>query len=140
MSTSLVLCIFEQLSKLKNNFHESEINCFGNAKEIEDQYRQLFGCESATLPFKYLGIPIYFQKLKNGEWKPIENCFEVKLSSWIGKLLSYGERLVLGSYVTSNIYVVLSRNSGGGFKATQFFQITFFWQSDGHKTKYRLTK
>jgi hypothetical protein len=75
LNIKLVLCIFEQLSGLKINFQKSEIFCFGNAKEVEDQYRQLFGCESETLPFKYLGIPIHFCKLKNGEWKPIDRVF-----------------------------------------------------------------
>jgi hypothetical protein len=47
--------------------------------------------EDGTFPFKYLGIPIHFRKLKNGEWKPAEDHFETKLSSWIGKLVSYGD-------------------------------------------------
>jgi hypothetical protein len=47
--------------------------------------------EDGTFPFKYLGIPIHFRKLKNGEWKPAEDRFETKLSSWIGKLVSYGD-------------------------------------------------
>ncbi len=34
-----ILCVFEQLSGLKINFHKSEIFCFGKAKEVEDQYR-----------------------------------------------------------------------------------------------------
>ena len=56
------------------NFHKSEIFCFGRAKEMEDQFRTLFGCEL----FKYLGIPIHFRKLCNGEWKPIEDRIEKK--------------------------------------------------------------
>jgi hypothetical protein len=73
----LILCIFEQLSGLKiNNFHKSEIFCFGKAKEEEEQYKNLFGCESGTLPFKYLGIPIHFRRLKHGEWIPVEDRFE----------------------------------------------------------------
>jgi hypothetical protein len=31
-----ILCVFEQLSGLKINFHKSEIFCFGKAKEVED--------------------------------------------------------------------------------------------------------
>jgi hypothetical protein len=69
----------------------------------------LFGCELGSFPFKYLGIPIHFRKLKNGEWKPVEDRFEVKLSSWIGKLLSYGDRLVLIiSVITSLMMFLLS--------------------------------
>ena len=37
VNLKLILCIFEQLSGLKINFHKSEIFCFGKAKEVEDQ-------------------------------------------------------------------------------------------------------
>jgi hypothetical protein len=45
---------------------------------METEYRTLFGCDVGSLPFRYLGIPIYFRKLKNGEWKPVEDRFEKK--------------------------------------------------------------
>ena len=47
----MILCAFEQLSGLKINFHKSEIFCFGQAKEMEHQYLQLFGCQSGIYPF-----------------------------------------------------------------------------------------
>jgi hypothetical protein len=76
---------------------------------MEADYRILFGCEIGLLPFRYLGIPIHFRKLKNGEWKPIEDRFKVKLSSWIGKLLSYGDHLILiNSILTSLPMFMLS--------------------------------
>jgi hypothetical protein len=66
-------------------------------------------CESGTFPFKYLGILIHFHKLNNGEWKPVEDRFEIKLNSCIGKLLSYGDRLVLiNSVLTSLLMFLLS--------------------------------
>jgi hypothetical protein len=132
----LILCIFEQLSGLKINFHKSEIFYFGKAKDVEDQYRNIFGCESGTLPFKYLGIPIHFRRLKNGEWKPVEDRFERKLSNWIGKLLSYGVRLILiNSVLTSLPMFLLSffELPKGVCKRLDFFRSRFFWQSDGHK-------
>lgn len=39
-----ILCLFEQLSGLKINFHKSELFCVGKAKEVESQYKQLYGC------------------------------------------------------------------------------------------------
>jgi hypothetical protein len=107
LNKKLVLCIFEQLSGLKINSHKSEIYCFEKAKEVENYYKQLFGCESGTFPFNYLGIPIHFRKLKNGEWKPVEDRFEIKLSSWIGKLLSYGDRLILINSVLTSLPMFL---------------------------------
>jgi hypothetical protein len=95
VNMKLILSFFEQLSNLKINFHKSEIFCFGKAKGEEDNYRNIFGCEVGSLPFKYLGIPIHYRKLLNKELKPVEDRFVRKLASWLGKLLSYGDRLVL---------------------------------------------
>jgi hypothetical protein len=143
LNMKLVLCIFEQLSGLKINFHKSELFCFGEAKQMENEYKTLFGCDIGSLPFRYLGIPIHFRKLRNGEWKPVEDRFESKLSSWIGKLLSYGDRLVLiNSVLTSLPMFMLSflEIPIGVRKRLDFYRSRFFWQSDGHKKKYRLTK
>jgi hypothetical protein len=55
-NNKLILCAFEQLSGLKINFHKSEVFCFGEAKQHEQQYAQLFGCRKGNYPFRYLGI------------------------------------------------------------------------------------
>jgi hypothetical protein len=66
-----------------------------------------FGCEIGSLPFRC--IPIHFRRLKNVEWKLIEDHFEKKFSSWIGKLLLYGNRIILiNSIITSLPMFMLS--------------------------------
>jgi hypothetical protein len=67
LNIKLSLYLFEQLSGLKINFHKAEIYCFGAAKDFEESYRKIFGCESGFFPLKYLGIPIHFRGLKIGE-------------------------------------------------------------------------
>jgi hypothetical protein len=52
----LLLCAFEQLSGLKI---KSEVFCYGEAKEIEDHYTNLFRCGLGQYPFRYFGIPIH---------------------------------------------------------------------------------
>ena len=139
----LILCIFEQLSGLKINFHKSEIFCFGKAKEVEDQYRQIFGCESGSLPLKYLGVPIHYRKLRNAEWYPIECRFADKLGCWKGKMLSYGDRLVLINSVLTSLPMFMFSFFEvpiGVRKRFDYYRSRFFWQSDEHKQKYRLTK
>jgi hypothetical protein len=42
---NLLLCAFEKLSGVKINFHKSELFCYGEAKQMEDQYMELFGCD-----------------------------------------------------------------------------------------------
>jgi hypothetical protein len=64
LNMKLILCMFEQLPDLKINFHKSDIFCFGEAKEVDDEYRYLFGCDLGSFTFKYLGIPIHFRKLR----------------------------------------------------------------------------
>jgi hypothetical protein len=94
---------------LKINFQKIELYCFGQAKDLEESYKELFGCETGSFPFKYLGIPIHYRRLRNGEWKPMEDRFETKLSNWIGKLWSYGHSLILiNSVLTSLSMFMLS--------------------------------
>jgi hypothetical protein len=77
----LLLSAFEQLSVLKINFHKREIFYFGEAKNYESQYEQLFGCKKVTFPFRYLGIPMHNRKLNNKDWKMIQEQIEKMLSS-----------------------------------------------------------
>ena len=75
-------------------------------------------------------------------WKPIEDRFVRKLASWIGKMFPYGDRLVYNSVLTSLPRFMLSffEIPKGVRKRLDFFRSRFFWQSDGHKRKYRLSK
>jgi hypothetical protein len=66
-----ILCLFESMSGLKINFHKSEILCFGNAKEIDYLYADIFTCPIGNLPMKYLGVPIDKKKINNNLWIPM---------------------------------------------------------------------
>jgi hypothetical protein len=68
-----------------------------------DHYTDLFGCQEGVFRFRYLGIPIHFRKLRNVDWKRVEEIFEKRLSSWKGKHLSNGGRLVLINLVLSSL-------------------------------------
>ena len=99
----LIICAFEQLSGLKINFHKSELFCFGEAKEFEDHYMQLFGCNTGSFPIRYLEIPIHYRRLSNSDWLRIQERLEKRLSSWKGKNLSTGGRLTLINSVLSSL-------------------------------------
>jgi hypothetical protein len=103
VNMKLILCLFEELSGLKINFHKSEIFCFEKAKDEEVQYRQIFGCDAGLFPFRYLGIPIHYRKLRNSDCYFVEIQFESKLGCWKGKLLSYGDMLVLINSVLTSL-------------------------------------
>ena len=80
----LLLCAFKQLSGLKINFHKSEFFCYGAAKEMQDFYTDLFGCNAGEYPFRYLGIPMHHRQLLNSDWGKWKNA--LRKNSLVGKL------------------------------------------------------
>ena len=103
----LLLCVFEQMSGLKINFHKSEIFCYGKANEFEDEYIELFGCNAGQYPFRYLGILMHHRQLLNNDWRKVEEHFEKKLICWKAKHLSYGVSLVLLNSVLSSLLMFM---------------------------------
>ena len=73
----------------------------------------------------------------------MEDRIEKKLSSWKGKNMSVGGRLVLINSVLSSLpmfmfsFFEVPRQV---LKRLDFYRSRFYWQSDNHKRKYRLVK
>jgi hypothetical protein len=125
----LQLNAFKQLSGLKINFHKSEIFCFKEAKDYESQYEQLFGCKKGSYPFRYLGISMHYMKLNNNNWKMIEEQIEKKLSSWKGKYLLVGGKLVLINSVLRSLSMFmlsLFEIPKGVLEKIDYFRSSFF--------------
>ena len=70
----LFLCIFEQLSRLKINFHKSDFFALVRLK-IEQKYKDIVGCGSGSLPFRYLGVPTHYRNCV------LQNGIQLKLAS-----------------------------------------------------------
>ncbi|XP_041003911.1 uncharacterized protein LOC121249264 [Juglans microcarpa x Juglans regia] len=49
-----------------------------------------------SLPFKYLGVPIIFGRLKSNYFDELVGKIGAKIGDWISRLLSSGARLILG--------------------------------------------
>jgi hypothetical protein len=83
------------------------------------------------------------RKLSNRDWRMVEERFQKKLSSWKGKMLSSGGRLVLiNSGVLSSLPMCMMsffRIPKGVLEKLDYYRSRFFWQCDEHK-KYRLAK
>jgi hypothetical protein len=139
----LILSAFEQLSGLKINFHKSELFCFGEALNEVNAYANLFGCGQGQFPMRYLGILIHYRRFTLAAWKQVEERLQKRLSSWKGKLLSLGGRLVLINSVLSNMvlhmisFFLLPK---GVLHKLDYYRSRFCWQGDSEKKKYRLAK
>jgi hypothetical protein len=103
LNMKLALCLFEQLLGLIIHFTKVSYFVLVRQRMLTIVKKELFGCDTGSLPFRYLGILIHFKRLINGEWKPIEVRFEIKLSSCIGKMLLYGDHLVLINSVLASL-------------------------------------
>ena len=139
----IILCLFEQLSGLKINFHKSDIYCVGSAVERSQEFENILTCNSSVLPMKYLGVPVNKKRLKLSDWRPSEEKMAVKLCPWQGKNLVMGGRVsLINSSVTSvplymlSFYVVPS----GPRESMDRVRKGFLWSGDKDKKKYHLVK
>jgi hypothetical protein len=117
--------------------------CFGEAQEAASSYAELFGCGQGQFPIWYLGIPIHYRRLTIAELKAVEERLQKCLSSWKGKLLSLGGRLVLINSVLSNMVLYMISFfllPKGVLQKLDYYRSRFFWQGDSEKKKYRVVK
>jgi hypothetical protein len=130
-SQVILASLLELLLGLKINFHKSELFCFGETKDMTQEYVQLFGCKEGKVPFIYLGIPMSPKRLSNKDWRMVKERFQKKLSSWKRKLLSSGGRLVLINSVLSSLPMFLMSfftiHKGVLEKLDYILQIKILW-------------
>ncbi|KAL4558591.1 hypothetical protein LXL04_036792 [Taraxacum kok-saghyz] len=100
---SRILRCFHAASGLKVNYHKTKVYGIGvSANEIINCSRTL-GCDSAVLPFTYLGVPVGANMTRKKNWRPIIERVTKKLSDWRAKTLSFGGRLSLVKSVLGSI-------------------------------------
>lgn len=67
----------------------------------------IFCCLVGSIPIKYLGIPLHFEKLRREDIQPLVDKILRKIANWKGKLLSYAARIVLIKTCLASIPVYL---------------------------------
>jgi hypothetical protein len=67
----LMVC-FEQLSSMKINYHKSDLTPINLEEEEETKYfAKIFCCKIGSRPFKYLGVPLHYDKLRKEDIQPV---------------------------------------------------------------------
>jgi hypothetical protein len=90
----LLVC-FERLSGMKINYHKSDLTPINLDEEESQNYSRIFCCKLENSPFKYLGVPLHYNKLRREDIQPLVDKIIKRIASWKGRLLSYGARLTL---------------------------------------------
>jgi hypothetical protein len=98
---------FEKLSRMRINYHKSELIPINLVDDLIHRIAHIFCCPVGTFPIKYLGVPLHFDKLKREDVQPLPDKILKKVASWKGKLLYYATRVVLVKACLASILVYL---------------------------------
>ena len=92
---SSMMDIFSDFSGLRLNRAKSTVVGIGLPPEMLAQISEILSAPVASLPIRYLGIPLTAGHMRNVEWQPVTAKIDARLEGWHARLLSRGERLVL---------------------------------------------
>jgi hypothetical protein len=115
----LLLC-FEAVSKLKINLSKSGIVPVGDVGDVGDveELASILECGVASLPTKYLGLPLGAKYKDSNIWNSIIEKMENRIARWKRLYLSKGGRLTLINSTLLSLptyfFVSLPYSSGSG--------------------------
>ena len=126
-----LLACFKNLYGMKINYEKSDVMAIGLSEECK-QYTRHFYCKLGTFPFKYMGIPLHYAKLRRKDIQSVIDKIVKRIAGWKGKLLSYGGRLTLLKACLSSIpvytmYVI--KFPKWALQATNSQMPHFFWNN-----------
>jgi hypothetical protein len=97
-----ILVWFEATSGLRVNLGKSELVQVGEVPFLEE-LADILGCQTSSLPMKYLGLPLGAKFKSIDIWNPIVEKMERRLAGWKRIYLSKGGRLTLIKSTLSNL-------------------------------------
>jgi hypothetical protein len=101
----IVLMLFENVFRI--NFNKSEFIPMNLDTDEIHEIAHILNCSTGQFPFKYLGVPIHFDKLKREDLQPMVDKLVKRVAGWRRRLLAYSTRLVLIKTCLASILVYL---------------------------------
>lgn len=121
---------FHASSGLKVNFSKSKVFGIGVSPSVVSAWASPLGCEPASLPFSYLGVPVGKNMNLKKAWKPVIDRFKSKLSAWKSKTLSFGGRVTLAKSVLGSLptyFLSLFKSPLGVIEDLERIRRKFIW-------------
>ena len=125
---------------LKINLGKSEMVSMGEVPNLED-LAQILGCQIASLPMKYLGLPLGATFKAKSIWNPIIERMEKRLAGWKRLYLSKGGKVTLIKSTLSSLptyFLSLFPIPAGVAHHLEMIQKHFLWNGMGEETKFHL--
>lgn len=77
------------------NYEKRNIYFFHTNAQLRDKVCKILGCQRASLPGTYLGLPLTVKDVSNSFWISILERMQTKLAGWKGRFLSSARKLQL---------------------------------------------
>lgn len=90
-----ILLQFSETTGLTINFHKSTFTPIHVDPELSESLAAILGCQVASFPQSYLGLPLSTHKLNLADFFFIIDKVDKRLAGWRGLLLSLAGRAVL---------------------------------------------
>jgi hypothetical protein len=98
---------FKKLSGMKINYHKSDLTPINLNEEESQNYSRIFCCKLGEFSFKYLGVPLHYDKLRKEDIKSLVDKIIKRITGWNDRLLSYEARLALLRACVASILIYL---------------------------------
>lgn len=132
--------LFEAVSSLKVNLAKSELIPVGDVDQVESLVN-ILGCGVATLPVKYLSLPLGASYKSIHIWDGVIEKIERRLANWKRLHLSKGGRVTLIKSTLANLHMyflsLFSLPASVGARIEKI-QRDFLWGGIGDEFKYHL--
>ncbi|KAM0825706.1 hypothetical protein ACQ4PT_069378 [Festuca glaucescens] len=86
---------FGVASGLRTNLAKCSIHPIRCTTEQVELARRVLGCEVASFPFKYLGLPLGLRKVTAAQLQPLVDSAAGWVQPWCANLLTRGGRTIL---------------------------------------------
>jgi hypothetical protein len=126
---------------MRINFNKSEVIPMNLGEDRCHEIAHILNCPMGSLPFKYFGVPLYFERLKREDIHPLVDRLIKKVAGLRGRLLAYSSRLVLIKSCQASIPVYLLsfiKFSKWAIRLIESQMANCFWNDSSEAHRYHL--
>jgi hypothetical protein len=70
------------MSGMHINYHNSDLMTINLSKDEANLFAQVFSCKIGQFPFKYLGAPLHYSKLRKEDFQPVIDKIMKGIAGW----------------------------------------------------------